>query len=623
MSTHPPFIPPLLVTMKALRLLIRGLGLELHHRVSGLQPLSPHYREQLSGLLRTRADQLWTDVLKLFAGLDARSALQQAWAFAPSASVWTGLLFSAATRQDEATRIEAHRLLRHSPDLLQRGRRARYHGRSTLDGLGRWLLMGEPVDALPMPDLGPLTAVPAARRLRFHLAAQLEQGASLATIFSRAAGQPAAPDRCRRVEFLRVLKVVQANRSPRPLLSLSLVVGFNDRELRLLRSLIDHWPLFVTPALARASRPLERLQALIDLRNQIDPTLDQVDQALHQRKFVEVDRLLTTLPAGRLVDTIARKRFQGRSFSEGDDWRHPALKPDGPPWIPLSRESHHPISCWRARPLPMVWRLSCAEVKQAILNGGVYAHRSRQGLAAQDLFVIRRGWSPEDQLELILSGAGALLDPASPAWGRIELQHVPGILAAGGEVPPSRLGAQLSALADARPWLRVMAQGHPRPLRVLAEASLSLRQSGVSDRHAWETFCATAVGTPEWQAVREPASWNTMLLRQAIAMRAARRPAVDPDAQRRAVVQALHEPDQTGRYVLARCREWLALDPDAIPIWVRDAPPALVDRMLRSRGTAADLRARIRALRPPSTRTSGALSPAQAGRSLTPTNTVN
>lgn len=190
-------------------------------------------------------------------------------------------------------------------------------------------------------------------------------------------------------------------------------------------------------------------------------------------------------------------------------------------------------------------------------------------------------------------------------------------------MPPSRLGAQLSALADARPWLRVMAQGHPRPLRVLAEASLSLRQSGVSDRHAWETFCATAVGTPEWQAVREPASWNTMLLRQAIAMRAARRPAVDPDAQRRAVVQALHEPDQAGRYVLALCQEWLALDPDAIPIWVRDAPPALVDRMLRSRGTAADLRARIRALRPPSTRTSGALSPAQAGRSLTPTNTVN
>jgi hypothetical protein len=157
---------------------------------------------------------------------------------------------------------------------------------------------------------------------------------------------------------------------------------------------------------------------------------------------------------------------------------------------------------------------------------------------------------------------------------------------------------------------------------VLAEAGLSLGKSGAYDRHAWEKFCATAVGTPEWQAVREPASWHTMLLRQAIAMRAAGGHAVDPDAQRQAVVQALHEPDQAGRYVLALCQQWLALDPDAIPIWVRDAPPALVDRMLRSRGTAADLRSRIRALRPPSTRTSRALSPAQSGRFLTPTDTV-
>jgi len=622
MSIHLPVIPPLLVTMKALRLLRRGLDLDLVHRVSRLQPLSPEYRDELSALLRMRADQLWTDVLALFAGLDARSALQQAWAYAPDSAVWTGLLFNAACRHDAATRVEAHRLLHHSPDLLQRGRRARYRWRPALDGLGRWLLRGEPVDALPRPDLGPMTALPAASRLRFHLAAQLDQGASLATIFSRAAGQPAASERCRRVEFLRVLKAVQANRRTRPSLTLSLVVGFNDRELRLLRSLIDHWPLFLTPALTRASRPLERLQALIDLRTRIDPILDLVDQALHGRNFVEVDRLRSILPAGRLVDTIARKRFQGRSFSEADDWRHPALKPDGAPWVPLSCESHDRISRWRGRPLPTVWRLSCAEVKQAILIGGVYAQRSRQGLAAQDLFVIRRGWSPDDQLELIRSGAGALLDPASPAWDRIELQHVPGILAAGGEVSPSRLRVQLSALADARPWLRVMALGHPRPLRVLAEASLSLRESGAYDRHAWEKFCATAVGTPEWQAVREPAAWHTMLLRQAIAMKAAGRQAVDPDAQRQVVVHALHEPDQTGRYMLALCQQWLALDPDAIPIWVRDAPPALVDRMLRSRGTAADLRSRIRALRPPSTRTSRALSPAPAGRSLTPTDTV-
>jgi len=273
------------------------------------------------------------------------------------------------------------------------------------------------------------------------------------------------------------------------------------------------------------------------------------------------------------------------------------MRPAWGVWRPLSSEAHQRIGRWRGRPLPVVWKMSPTEVREALLTHRLPAGDIRRGMLIQDLLAIRRGWSTEEQVALLRGGAGLQIEVSSPAWELVELAEFPGILAHAGPAAINRLRGRLNELADARPWLAMMAQGDAGKLRALAERCLSVDGARADATELWQAFCASAVGTPEWLAVREEAMRGISVLRQVIAMLGARRKAVDPDALRVAVAQALHDPAQQIRHARVLCLRWFKLDAQAMPVLLRLGPRDLLLRIAASPIARRVLGARIKAFR--------------------------
>jgi len=583
-------------TMNLLRGLRQGLESDVARAICNTHPLSPDYIDSLSATLRTRADQLWIGVRGTFEGLEAEAALQQAWSMSPDSALWTGLLYSAAGRGSEAMRVEAARLLALCPELAQSANRMLSRTSHTIESLGYWLLAGEPQTLTPTPDLGFDTSLRPQWRLRFCLASAVARGESLAQLFRRAAAQPAVSDSYRRSEFLTALRTLRARTGRSGLLAPTTIVLFDERELRLLRSMQPSWPEFVSPSLSRSAFPLETLESLVMSRVQIESTLETVERALSLRAFEEVNTLVSGLPANPINDAVARARFTLREFAEADDWGHPAIKPDWGSWPRLTLSSHERIGAWRQRALPAVWAMTPSEVHQAILRKDLPPVGNRRGFYAQDLIAIRRSWSEAEQLELIRGGFGSLIDAKSPVWNQLSIAEIATALSSFRPSAVEHLGARLKALPDARPWLAVMAQGDAEELRSRAVRCLRAPGGKSAQRGVWSDFCASAVGTPEWQAVKGEAMRDLLLLGQAIELWERGRAPVDAQAQRKAVALALHEPAQRPRHVMALCRRWIALDPEALVALVRLGPAELVEKLVRNRLTPPHLRRRIAAL---------------------------
>jgi len=582
-------------TMKLLRDLRHGLESDVARSVCNTHPLSPAYRESLSVTLRARADQLWLDLCGVFVGLEAEAALRQAWSISPDSPLWTGLLYSAATRESDTMRKEARRLLELCPGLLQAGIRILSRNSHAVDSLGYWLLANEPKGApAPIPDFGVVTSVRPQWRLRFRLASAVARGEGLAHLFRRAAAQPAVSDSARRVEFLKAMHASRAKSGHTSRLTPLTIVMFDERELRLLHLMAPYWSEFVSPSLARMRAPLAGLDALLLRREQLVNTFTAVDQALNRRDFSAVNTFLAGLPDDPLINAVARHYFMLRDFSEMDLWAHPAIDPDWGPWQPLTAASHQRIGMWRQKALPAVWAMTPCEVQRAILQKRLRPDERRHGMFAQDIAAIRRGWSDEEKVALIRSGAGTFIDWKEAAWDHLSLGEFARVLRAHPPGPLGRLKARLRALPDARPWLAVMAQGDAHDLRNLAEYCLRMNLGPSVPKDLWGRFCASAVGTPEWQAVRDEATREQPLVMQAVVLLEGGVKPVDAPAMREAIAIALHEPGQRVRQIASHCLRWVALDPDALETLVRLAPRDLIRAIERNRQTPTAIRARIR-----------------------------
>jgi hypothetical protein len=342
-------------TMKLLRGLRRGLESDVARAICTTYPLSPAYRESLSVTLRARADQLWLDLCGVFAGLESEAALRQAWSISPSSAAWTGLLYSVALRTSAAMRAEALRLLALCPELSHARDRILSRNSHGIESLGYWLLADEPKGRTPTPDVGLFTTLRPQWRLRFCLASAVARGESLAQLFRRAAAQPSVPDGYRRTEFLMALHANRSKTGTTSRLTPTTIVLFDERQLRLLRSMVSCWHEFVSPSLALSPKPIASLDALMARRAGLESTFDKIELALTLRAFDEVNTRLADLPPDAITDRVARARFTLREFAETDDRTHPAIKPDWGPWQQLALSSHQRISAWRQRALPAVW----------------------------------------------------------------------------------------------------------------------------------------------------------------------------------------------------------------------------------------------------------------------------
>ena len=587
-------------TMNLLQGLRQGLESDVARSVCNTHPLSPVYRQSLSVTLRARADQLWLDLCGVFVGLEPEAALRQAWSISPDSSLWTGLLYSAATRESDAMRKEAQRLLELCPGLLQSGIRILSRNSHAVDSLGYWLLANEPKGApAPIPDFGLVTSLRPQWRLRFRLASAVARGEALAHLFRRAAAQPAVSDSARRVEFLKAMHASRGRSGQTSRLTPLTIAMFDERELRLLRFMAPYWPEFVSPSLARMRDPLAGLDALLVRREELVNTFTTIDLALNRRDFDAVNALLAGLPDDPLINAVARHYFMLREFSEADLWAHPAIDPGWGPWQPLTAASHQRISTWRQKALPAVWAMTPCEVQRAILQKRLRPDGRRHGMFAQDLAAIRRGWSNEEKVALIRSGAGIFVDWKEAAWDHLSLGEFARVLRAHPPGPLGRLKERLRALPDARPWLAVMAQGDAHDLRSLAEYCLRMNLGPAVPKGLWGRFCVSAVGAPEWHAVRDEAMRDQPLVIQAVMLLEGGGKPVDAPAMREAIAIALNEPAQRVRQIAAHCLRWVAIDPDALETLVRLAPRDLIRALTRNRQTPPAVRARIRYLAEP------------------------
>ena len=250
-------------TMKRLRGLRQGLESNVARALCSTHPLSPEYPESLSVTLRAFADQLWRNLRGVFEGLEPEAALRQAWSISPHSALWTGLLYSVALRKSAAMRAEAMRLLALCPQLSRARDRILSRTSQGIESLGDWLLADEPKGHTPTPDLGHCTTLRPQWRLRFRLASAVARGESLAQLFRRAVAQPAVSDSYRRTEFRRAIHARRSAGGTTRLLTPATIVLFDQRQLRLLRSMVSCWHDFVSPALARSSEPIAMLDALL------------------------------------------------------------------------------------------------------------------------------------------------------------------------------------------------------------------------------------------------------------------------------------------------------------------------------------------------------------------------
>ena len=573
-------------TMSALRALRRGIDLSVADLACEANPLLPGYGEALSLILRTRADTLWLRVRHVFHDIDECSALRQAWSIWPGGGTWTGLLYCAGASGSAALQREARRL---------RGLTARWkspeqipaHVRSAdpLSAFGLWLLADQPADALPLPELGPISGVRGSGRLRFNLARRIASRESLASIFSRAAWQPGPSHGSRRAEFMRALHAMQAQGREKVRLTETDIVRLDGRELDFLRQLQPVWPEFVVASLHRNPDPAAALKALLDQRDHVTQCIREIAEAARLRNFATIDRVVSSLPRQPVVDAIARMRAGWIGVDTADDWGHPILQPEWGPWQPLSIPTAQRLLEWRERPLPPVWTMTPAQVAESALRGELRDVRGRPAISCQDLAAIRRAWRPHQQLALIRAGAGMFVDAASPVWNELTLSELAAAAQRLGTVGAGLLGDRLRALPDARPWLELMAQGDAAGLREQAALALTFGHSLGLSIEPWEQFSSTAIGTPQWEAVRSDAMRGTRLLRQLIVMRNSGKAPVDAPAQRRAVAVVLHDDTVGGRYRTRTCLAWIARDPEALPVLIEQGPARLLMRIAVHRAT--------------------------------------
>jgi hypothetical protein len=548
-------------------------------------PTAEDYSTQVERILEEAANDAWRSIQEVFSGHNDIAALQQSWSVAHHHPVWVGLLFRAA--QDSgipALAGEAMRLRTLSADALRLKRLGVGGAPSALDGLGRWLLSDEPRPPMPVPDLGLNIRLKGSLRLRYHLACYRQMGQSLLALFKRAAIQPGPSAWSRRAEFARVLDATQREGGSIVRFRPSDIVRFSDRELRLFLDIQTLWPRLLGATLMRAPGPDANVLALIQERGRLQTLIDEISAAIVARNLPEVDTLVASAGHGPVVDAMGRL-LRDRDLAEETDWSHPVLKSKRGLWRPMSRATLDRLERWRGRKLPVWWAMTSTEIHDALIDSSLQVVRFTSTAPAQDQFPICQSFSDAQALSLVRSGLGRVVRRDSPAWQALTLEDLPPLVVAEPMIYNAVLIDRLDRLPDARPWLRLAAAADAAALRRATVLALERPSSDPRAITTWEAFCATSVGTPEWQALGEVASAGTVPLRQAVNMYGASRVPVDAQSFRSVVARSLGPGKELPATPIALTQAWLGHDPDAVSELVNHANESLLLKLARHRST--------------------------------------
>ena len=581
--------------------------LEIKAALAGPDPWAADYGVRTLSVLDVAARELKQAVTMALPDLCDIARLQQAWSVATSKPAWAGLLYRVAVPLGAAPSPlvdEARRLRAISQRRWTEGyRKPEGHELATAG-----LLMCDDPAALPVPNLGYAVRLKGGTRLRFRLAWHCLNGAPLPDLIKIAAfKQPAASDYQRRIEFTRMLRgSAAAGRKLRALREVEFAL-LGSREQAFLLTLPALWPDMLVASLHRRANLAGYTQTLAAERDRLKALFAGLTQALRDRRLGEIDGMLAQVggcPVDQLIETpivaaLARHIVHGDPLNLDHDGRHPALKDEFGVWVPMSPAAHARLSDWRGSALPAWWAMSPVEVAQHIAAGTIDVGKRGDGIPAQDLYALSRGWGVAEQVAIVRSGRGHILRPDCDGWRLLPLADLAGAVAGLAQHGWPLVADRLSKLKDARPWLEVMAApgADAVALRTLAQTAIDMASVKGWTR-SWGQWVASAIGTPAWLAVRDVAMDRTRVLLDAVALFNDKRKPVAPVAFRTAVVDALHLDGQLPREPLDIVLRWLEVDPGVIDVLARRGPLGLLERLAVHKETPVPVLERLMTLAP-------------------------
>ncbi len=597
-------------TVEQLREAFAEAELEIKAALAGPDPWAPDYGLRTLRALDAAACALRQAVALALPDLGDIARLQQAWSLATTRPVRAGLLYRTAVPLgaapsplvDEARRLRAISQRRWSEGF----RKPEAHEVAIAS-----LLMCDDPAALPVPNLGYAVRLKGGTRLRFRLAWHCLNGSPLPDLIKIAAfKQPAASDYQRRIEFTRMLRgSAAAGRKLRALREVEFAL-LGSRGQAFVLSLPALWPDILVASLHRRAHLAQHTQTLAAERDRLEALFSGVMKVLRSRRLGEIDGMLAQVagcPVDQLVETpiaraLARKTMDG-PLNLDLDARHPALKDEFGVWVPMSPAAHARLSAWRGSALPAWWAMSPAEVAQHIAAGTLDVGKRGDGIPAQDLFALSRGWGVAEQVAIVRSGRGHILRSDCDGWRLLPLADLPAAVANLAQDGWPLVASRLSKLKDARPWLELMAApgADAAALRTLAETAIDMASVKGWTR-SWGQWVASAIGTPAWHAVREVAMERTRLLLDAVALFNDQRKPVAPVSFRVAVVDSLHTDGQLPREPLDIVLCWLEADPAVSSVLAQRGPVGLLERLAAHKATPVHVLERLMTLAPATVR---------------------
>ena len=576
-----------------------------------VDPSCPNFAQALREAMTRHAAVQWPQVLTPVEGLSPEQALPLAWAVAMFRPLWCALLYHAAHAEAEpAVRArllpEAERLRRVTLSRWAAEPQNPYLAREPERMLTR-LLLGEPdtpAAGMPLtgaPDLGPCTWVDAPLRLRYRLAHQCAQRASLPALIEVAATQPRATPAQRRTELaLAIRRATARGRRWRPLSELEFALLSPKAQALVLAMPKLHTPLPITllgEPLRRTPRLAEHAARLTQERERLRQLLDELMIHVRARRLGKLENLVRAVGDSPLAHALGAK-LRTAPWGLEHVLSHESRDPDFGPWQHTTRETLATLERWRGLALPAWWAMTASECAQWFCE---QARKANTGEApsppVQDLWPLQRTWTHDELRMLVRAGLWRLVPDGDRPWAAMPLPELVQATSMMFQRGRKLLADRLKPMPDARPWLALMAERAQqagdaargatvaRALREFAETALDEHPS-IRWPDGWAGWVATSIGTPEWHAVQRAAVERTRTLADAVRMLEARRPPLDAHAWRMALGDLLNDPARLPRTAVASLQRWLALDPEATPVVIARGPVPLLVDLVRHPSTA-------------------------------------
>lgn len=558
---------------------------QIRHELTILDPWSGTFADEAWQAVGKTCASAWPRLRELISGSPDLFVLQQVWASRFANRIHCGLLYRAGLSnsgtQNEARRLRAITLGRWASSPAPEGD-PRHRDLVTF-------LMAENPAAAGIPDLGRHTGYRGSIRLRYRVAHVCRQGASLSTVLSVAATQPAATTYQRKIEFSRAVRAAsEEGRKWRRIGEQEFALLPRASQLLLLQ-LPSIWPLTLSQPMIGGSDVEARSYTLMRERDRIEGALTSLMVEIRARRFGRVEKILERIPDTPLARSLC-SRLRKESWELRNLTTHLSMREDFGPWVPMPSACFERIQAWAPEKLPAWWAMDAVEFAKRLATGEFDPPtQPRQiSIPQQDLAPLRRGWPLETQEALIRGGYGHLLTPSAGGWSSISL---PMLFSALSNMPfraPAILSRRLESLSDARPWLLMMSEGtsseYIRACRDMAQVAIDTHWRHRWD-YGWGRWIVTSYGCEGWERIEDIALQRTTPLKDAVSVFAAGKQPLFPGKFQEVVARSLHKEELLPTKPLNFLKAWLVRDPLAARALAEHAPLAWIERLSRNAST--------------------------------------